>query len=260
MNVWLHTYTLDVPFFLKNVRHTGIELFGREYTFSMDGIITCKPKNSTVGQYCKSYELKCIKLSYSQFSEILNAIGKIYRPNTYNFIYKNCNHFCDDLFELLSGKRLFHTFMFYSRLGKIFGNFKNVALCGYINSMEISRNDKTLYIYALNLSKSILKKNKNKRAVLYINDINDFSDIDDINDINNFNEDYHQNYVTTPLYVVPYRTYASYPCVDQNIYYTENCVNNSMDDLNDGMHNIFHHNSQFDNMYFFRTSGNFSMI
>ncbi|ETW27518.1 hypothetical protein PFFCH_05120 [Plasmodium falciparum FCH/4] len=38
----------------------------------MDGIITCKPKKSSIGQYCKSYELSDVKLTYIQFTEILN--------------------------------------------------------------------------------------------------------------------------------------------------------------------------------------------
>ncbi|SBT33495.1 PPPDE peptidase, putative [Plasmodium ovale wallikeri] len=247
MNIWLHTYTLDVPFFLKNVRHTGIEVFGSEYTFSMDGITTCKPKKSTIGKYSKSYELTYIKLTYSQFSEILNALGKIYRPNTYNFIYKNCNHFCDDLFELLSGKRLFHTFMIYSRLGKLFGNFKNVALCGYINSMELSRNDKTLYIYALRLSKSILHKNrniKNNESMLYINDLGD---------------DYFNNCDSAPLYIVPYSTYTNNSCMRQPIYYNENLLNNSIKGLRDEMRNHFFQNGQFRTLCSLSTRGSISL-
>ncbi|VWU48370.1 PPPDE peptidase, putative [Hepatocystis sp. ex Piliocolobus tephrosceles] len=158
MYIWLHTYTLDVPFFLRSVRHTGLEVFGKEYTFSMDGVTTCKPKKSKIGKYCKSYALTNAKITYFEFFQILDALKKIYRPNEYNFIYKNCNHFCDDLFELLSGKRLLYTFMIYSKICKMVMDFKNTATCGYINTMRLSKNDKMLYICALKLSKSIIGK------------------------------------------------------------------------------------------------------
>ncbi|CXI33298.1 PPPDE peptidase, putative [Plasmodium berghei] len=210
MSIYLHTYILDVPFFLKNVRHTGIEVFGNEYTFSMDGIITSKPKRSGIGRYSKSYELESMKLTYYEFSEILNVLGKIYRPNTYNFIYKNCNHFCDDLFELLCGKRLLHSFMIYSRLGKFFGNFKNVAMCGSINTMDITKDDKNMYICALRLSKSILKKNKNiikKKTILYQNKIN---------------EDTNHNFIHQPSYIIPYN-----PIISPNMYCNPNILTGS---------------------------------
>ncbi|GAW80255.1 hypothetical protein, conserved [Plasmodium gonderi] len=276
MNIWLHTYTLDVPFFLKNVRHTGIEIFGREYTFSMDGIMTCKPKRSSIGKYCKSYELTHVKITHSQFSEILNVLGKIYRPNTYNFVYKNCNHFCDDLFELLSGKRLFHTFMIYSRLGKLFENFKNVALCGYIDSMEISQNDKQMYVYALKLSKSIIKRNKNvtKGAPNSLtnslhntspsivphtmpNNAQPTSQASCFNEINN--EYTNRCYNQAPLYIYPYSTCPNNSCISQNVYYGENVFNNSIDCLRDEIQNSFFHSGQFRTIYSISTTGSFSM-
>ncbi|CAD2090221.1 PPPDE peptidase, putative [Plasmodium vinckei lentum] len=171
----------------------------------MDGIVTSKPKRSGIGRYSKSYELGFMKLTYYEFSEILNVLGKIYRPNTYNFIYKNCNHFCDDLFELLCGKRLLHSFMIYSRLGKFFGDFKNVAMCGSINSMDITKDDKNMYVSALNLSKSILKKNKNiinKKTILYQNKIN---------------EDTSHNFIQHPSYIIPYTPYNS-TTISPNMY------------------------------------------
>ncbi|SOV14142.1 PPPDE peptidase, putative [Plasmodium gaboni] len=248
MNIFLHTYTLDVPFFLKNVRHTGIEVFGNEYTFSMDGIITCQPKKSSIGQYCKSYELSDVKLTYIQFTEILNVLGKIYRPNTYNFIYKNCNHFCDDLFELLSGKRLFHRFMLYSRIGKLFGNFRNVALCGYINSMEITRDDKILYIYALKLSKSLLQKNeqlKNTNEVIYLKDIN-------YECYKNYNEH------ASSFYVIPYQSYANNYSTTQKIYYNDNLLNNAIKCLSDEIKNNLPKPEPLTSLYSFSTSGTYS--
>ncbi|CRG96739.1 PPPDE peptidase, putative [Plasmodium gallinaceum] len=245
MNIFLHTYTLNVPFFLKNVRHTGIEVFGKEYTFSMAGIITCKPKKSTIGKYSKSYELSYMQLTYSQFSEILNALGKIYRPNTYNFIYKNCNHFCDDLFELLSGKRLFHRFMFYSRLGKLVGNFKNVALCGYINTVEFSSNDKTLYIYALNLSKSILKRNKklkNSEGILYIKDKN---------------ANYYERCNST-FHIIPYSNYENDTCNKQIAYYKDYIINETIKCLNNEVGKYIHQ-PQLKSIYSFSTTGTSSL-
>ncbi|CRG99402.1 PPPDE peptidase, putative [Plasmodium relictum] len=243
MNIFLHTYTLNVPFFLKNVRHTGIEVFGKEYTFSMNGITTCKPKKSTIGKYSKSYELSYMQLTYSQFSEILNALGKIYRPNTYNFIYKNCNHFCDDLFELISGKRLFYRFMFYSRLGKLVGNFKNVALCGYINTMEFSRNDKTLYVYALSLSKSILKRNKelkNNEGIWYIKDKN----------YNYYNCD-------SIFRIVPHSNYENTSCNKQKSNYKKVLVNETIKCLKDEA-TKYTDQLQLKSIYSFSTTGAFS--
>ncbi|ANQ07480.1 Uncharacterized protein PCOAH_00017270 [Plasmodium coatneyi] len=276
MNIWLHTYTLDVPFFLKNVRHTGIEVFGSEYTFSMDGITTCKPKRSTIGQYCKSYELTFVEITYAQFAEILNALGKIYRPNTYNFVCKNCNHFCDDLFELLSGKRLFHTFMIYSRLGKLFGNFKNLAFCGYIDSMELSGNDKEMYVYALKLSKSIIRRNRNAPVGVTNKSQSGLptglpsgmtgtltsglpSNLPPLH-FNKPNDDYCSRFCSpSPIYIIPYSTYTNDSCMVQSVSYGENTFNGPMDSLPDETHKGFFPNGQFRTVYSISTSGSFSM-
>ncbi|KMZ87402.1 hypothetical protein PVBG_04111 [Plasmodium vivax Brazil I] len=292
MNIWLHTYTLDVPFFLKNVRHTGIEAFGSEYTFSMDGITACKPKKSTIGQYCKSYELTFVEITYAQFAEILNALGKIYRPNSYNFVSKNCNHFCDDLFELLSGKRLFHTFMIYSRLGKLFGNFKNLALCGYINSMELSRSDKEMYVYALKLSRSIIRRNRSapgkQRSGLHTGVASSLTSNLTGNLTSNltsnltgalpsnlppcltnglpplhFNkpsDDYSNQFCSpSPIYIIPYTPYANDSCVGQNVFYGENTFNGPVNCLPDEAQKGVFPNGQFRTVYSISTSGSFSM-
>lgn len=160
MDILLHTYTLKVPFFLRNVRHTGIEVFGKEYTFSMSGITVCNPRRSTIGHYVKSYKLAYINLTHFQFQKILDALEKIYKPNTYNFIYKNCNHFCDDLFHLLCGKRLLFKFMFYSRLGKVLGKMKNIGFCGSDTVDECSASDDLIYHEASKLSKLIINGNE----------------------------------------------------------------------------------------------------
>ncbi|SCN59671.1 PPPDE peptidase, putative [Plasmodium chabaudi chabaudi] len=245
MSIYLHTYILDVPFFLKNVRHTGIEVFGSEYTFSMDGIVTSKPKRSGIGRYSKSYELGFMKLTYYEFSEILNVLGKIYRPNTYNFIYKNCNHFCDDLFELLCGKRLLHSFMIYSRLGKFFGDFKNVAMCGSVNTMDITKDDKNMYVCALKLSKSILKKNKNinnKKTILYQNTIN---------------EDISHNFIQQPSYIIPYTPYSP-TTISPNMYYNPSILTRSTQSSNyEKCFNDFNTNT-YNTLYSLSTTDGFS--
>ncbi|EUD68014.1 hypothetical protein C922_01626 [Plasmodium inui San Antonio 1] len=294
MNIWLHTYTLDVPFFLKNVRHTGIELFGSEYTFSMDGITTCKPKKSTIGQYCKSYELTSVEITYAQFSEILNALGKIYRPNTYNFVCKNCNHFCDDLFELLSGKRLFHTFMIYSRLGKLFGNFKNLTMCGYIDSMELSCNDKEMYVYALKLSKSIIRRNRNVPVGVasksqsglptglpsgltgnltsplpssFCNNLPPSltSGLPPLH-FNKPSDDYFNRFCSpSPVYIMRYASYPNDTCMGQNAFYGQSSFNGQnsfsgpMDSLPDEAQKGFLPKGQFRTIYSISTNDSFSM-
>lgn len=171
MDILLHTYSLKVPFFLKNVRHTGIEVFGKEYTFSMSGITICHPRKSKIGIYERSYTLAHVQLTDSQFGEILDALGKIYRPNTYNFIYKNCNHFCDDLFHLLCGRRLFFQFMVYSRLGKVLGKMKAIGFCGTYNT-ECSSSDDLIYQDVSKLSKSMIKENAKMKSFRGIGNMN----------------------------------------------------------------------------------------
>lgn len=171
MDILLHTYSLKVPFFLKNVRHTGIEVFGKEYTFSMSGITICAPRKSKIGNYEKSYNLAHVQLTHAQFGEILDALGKIYRPNTYNFIYKNCNHFCDDLFHLLCGRRLFFQFMVYSRLGKVLGKMKDIGFCGTYNT-DCSASDDLIYQDVSKLSKLMIKENAKMKSSLGIGYMN----------------------------------------------------------------------------------------
>eukprot|EP01129_Flabellula_baltica_P014825 TRINITY_DN721_c0_g1_i2.p1 TRINITY_DN721_c0_g1~~TRINITY_DN721_c0_g1_i2.p1 ORF type:complete len:319 (-),score=77.66 TRINITY_DN721_c0_g1_i2:47-1003(-) len=131
--VFLHIY--DLPG-LGNVNnysmtlgmgafHTGIEVFGNEWSFADPiGIFSCDPKDSPIGQYRATIELGETHFkSHDAVLQYLERIKEDWDSGTYHLISKNCNHFCNTLSLELVQKKLPKSVM---RLGKFAKRFKGI--------------------------------------------------------------------------------------------------------------------------------------
>lgn len=90
--------------------HCGIEFYGVEYTFGESGMSSNHPKGADNGSTCTFRE--SIKLGESSYT-LADVSGKFtrqlkdkgYLGRGYDTLKKNCNHFCDDLAQILLDKQ-----------------------------------------------------------------------------------------------------------------------------------------------------------
>jgi deubiquitinase DESI2 len=91
--------------------HTGVEVYGKEYSFAggqpnKSGIYAIEPKQATRSKGDKLRLHKSIKIGRTQYSqrEIDNIIGKLgneFRTDDYSVTSKNCNNFCEIFCEVI---------------------------------------------------------------------------------------------------------------------------------------------------------------
>ena len=95
------------------IHHTSIEIYKQEFYFvgadsSLTGVDVgpakvCPLQNCV---FSKSVLLGYTKLTKNEIQDLINEISKEYPANSYNLIYKNCNHFADDFARRLVGKSI----------------------------------------------------------------------------------------------------------------------------------------------------------
>jgi hypothetical protein len=88
-----------LEFIKMGVYHTGIEIFGQEYSFGMDpsgsgdpttdGIFVVRPRRA-VGDFKESVKLGEVKMDRAQFDALLNAVRPQWRAVSYHILKHNC--------------------------------------------------------------------------------------------------------------------------------------------------------------------------
>ncbi|CAA7397324.1 unnamed protein product [Spirodela intermedia] len=91
--------------------HSGIEVHGFEYGFGahdlpLSGVFEVEPRNCPGFIYRCSIFLGYTKMIRSEFRAFMEHIVSDYHGDTYHLIFKNCNHFTDDICSRLTGKRI----------------------------------------------------------------------------------------------------------------------------------------------------------
>ncbi len=99
------------------VFHSGIEMFGVEIAFggspdSSTGIFMCSPMHSvSSSHFGEQFELlssTCVgysKMTTSHFRKLIDMMAPDWPANSYNLIYRNCNHFVEAFLAQIACRR-----------------------------------------------------------------------------------------------------------------------------------------------------------
>ncbi|KAG4114006.1 hypothetical protein ERO13_D12G018600v2 [Gossypium hirsutum] len=109
--------------------HTGVEVQGVEYAFGAhdyptSGVFEVEPRQCPGFKFRKSIFMGTTCLDPVQLREFVEHQSASYNGDSYNLIYKNCNHFCEDICYKLTGN---HIPKWVNRLARI-GSLCNCIL------------------------------------------------------------------------------------------------------------------------------------
>ncbi|KAL4342530.1 hypothetical protein GQ457_08G000510 [Hibiscus cannabinus] len=143
--VVLHVYDLtrinDYSFwFGLGIFHSGIEVHGKEYGFgahgfSTSGVFVVEPKSCPRFVYRCSISFGSINMPMSEFRALIEKMASRYRGNSYHLIYKNCNHFTDDIVHKLTGKNIPGWVNRLARLGSLI----TADICIFPRSLRVTK-------------------------------------------------------------------------------------------------------------------------
>jgi len=124
LNVYKIKENSILPLLGLNLYHTAIEYDNTEFAFgkvrdpNKSGIYDITPMSFEDGAYIESINLG--NISRRQFFVKLEKLKLLYKGDTYNFLTKNCNHFTNDLINLLfSNKAIPSKYTSFLKLGEL---------------------------------------------------------------------------------------------------------------------------------------------
>ncbi|XP_037094351.1 uncharacterized protein LOC119114255 isoform X2 [Pollicipes pollicipes] len=89
---------------LDGIWHTGVVAFGREYFFGHDGIQSCAPGGTILGEPTRVEKVGETEVPYQLFLEYVCGLGEsTFTPEKYNLLEHNCNNFADEVSTFLCG-------------------------------------------------------------------------------------------------------------------------------------------------------------
>ncbi|KAJ9702649.1 hypothetical protein PVL29_004402 [Vitis rotundifolia] len=91
------------------IYHSGVQVHGVEYAFGAHehpttGIFEVEPKQCPGFTFRKSILIGRTDLGPKDVRTFMEKLAEEYSGNTYNLITRNCNHFCNDVCNRLTGK------------------------------------------------------------------------------------------------------------------------------------------------------------
>lgn len=90
---------------IEAIWHTAIVVFNKEYFFGGDGISTCHPGGTQLGQPLKVEDLGETQITEGVFQEYLATQSRDrFRGDRYNLLQHNCNNFSHEVAQFLVGK------------------------------------------------------------------------------------------------------------------------------------------------------------
>ncbi|KAH7405234.1 hypothetical protein KP509_15G062000 [Ceratopteris richardii] len=106
------------------VYHSAIEAYGMEYAFGAHdypttGVFEVEPRQCPGFKFRKSLSLGTIWMGPETFREFVEDIANEYSGDSYHLLFKNCNHFCDDVCMRLTGSHLPSWINRLARLGAL---------------------------------------------------------------------------------------------------------------------------------------------
>ncbi|KAJ1693835.1 hypothetical protein LUZ63_010533 [Rhynchospora breviuscula] len=114
--IYLNVYDISpinkyLYWFGLGIYHSGIQVHGMEYGYGAheyptSGVFEVEPQNCPGFIFRRSMWLGTTEMSRLEFRVFLEDLAESYHGDTYHLIFKNCNHFTDDLCKHLTGKRI----------------------------------------------------------------------------------------------------------------------------------------------------------
>jgi hypothetical protein len=84
--------------------HSGLEIHGKEYTFSQSGVFSHTPRQAPGVKFRESVVVGTVRMSSSEIDAVVNDMRQDYPGNRYNLLGCNCNSFANELCRSLINK------------------------------------------------------------------------------------------------------------------------------------------------------------
>ncbi|KAM6963548.1 desumoylating isopeptidase 1-like [Tautogolabrus adspersus] len=92
---------------LDGIWHTAIVVHGKEFFFGAEGINSCSPSGTILGDPYSIVDLGSTEVPGQIFQEYLTSLAEsTYRSDKYNLLENNCNTFSNDVAQFLTSKKI----------------------------------------------------------------------------------------------------------------------------------------------------------
>ncbi|XP_030631197.1 desumoylating isopeptidase 1b [Chanos chanos] len=92
---------------LDGIWHTSIIIHGEEFCFGGQGIMSCRPGGTVLGQPDSIVDLGNTEVTEDILMAYLSSLGEsTYRADSYNLFEHNCNTFSNELAQFLTGRKI----------------------------------------------------------------------------------------------------------------------------------------------------------
>ncbi|XP_008313040.1 desumoylating isopeptidase 1 [Cynoglossus semilaevis] len=92
---------------LEGIWHTAIVIHGREYFFGGQGINSCPPGGTPLGEPDSIVDLGRTEVPAELFTDYLASLAEsTYSGDKYNLFEHNCNSFSSELAQFLTGRKI----------------------------------------------------------------------------------------------------------------------------------------------------------
>lgn len=92
---------------LDGIWHTSIVIFGDEFFYGGEGITSCPPGGTMLGEPNSIVDLGSTEVTEEIFMEYLSSLGEsTYRGDNYRLFEHNCNTFSDEVAQFLTGSKV----------------------------------------------------------------------------------------------------------------------------------------------------------
>ncbi|KAG9338852.1 hypothetical protein JZ751_025292 [Albula glossodonta] len=92
---------------LDGIWHTSIVIYGEEFFFGGEGITSCMPGGTMLGEPNSVVELGSTEVTEEIFMEYLSSLGEsTYRGDRYRLFEHNCNTFSNEVAQFLTGRKI----------------------------------------------------------------------------------------------------------------------------------------------------------
>ncbi|KAF7647726.1 hypothetical protein LDENG_00167750 [Lucifuga dentata] len=92
---------------LDGIWHTAVVVHGQEFFFMGDGISSCPPGGTVLGEPDSIADLGNTEVTEELFQQYLSSLGEsTYSNGSYNLFEHNCNTFSNEVAQFLTGNKI----------------------------------------------------------------------------------------------------------------------------------------------------------